>query len=83
MSVFLMGVNIWLTSEGLEKTSVTLVLIVFLLLAILIIVPRPERPIPVQLAIGMWVIYKVMFVFGLSLLITPVGQWVKAGLHLP
>ena len=79
MSTFFFALNIFLNSDGAEKKAIAWVLAVFMVFeAVAMGLPRPGGELPAQLVVGMWTIYKVMYVFGLALIVPPlVDAWVK------
>jgi hypothetical protein len=79
MSTFLFALNVFLNSEGAEKKAIVWMLIAFLALAaVALALPSPGRELPAQMAAGMWVVYKVMFVFGLALILPSIiDKWVE------
>lgn len=78
MSTFFFGLHVYTNSGGLEKCAIACLMGAFLFINVAsMALPHPASQTPLHLIPAMWIIYKVMFVFGISLLITPAGEWVK------
>lgn len=73
--LFVMGtvfcaLNIFLNSDCVEKKAIAWVMVVYLTLtAVAMTLPRPGGETPEQLRVGMWIIYKLLYVFVLAFLL--------------